>query len=129
MAEPAGHLRALPGNALEADYVGPTGLRKPSRTDRVGRSLTDVIVELGLAPRERVIEAMQVSAETGTPPERVLLSLAAISPDAIAIAIAERYALDYVDLAVFHVDMTAAKSKPARKAKFPLPNRRRAKRP
>ncbi len=108
MAEPAGHLRALPGNALEPDYVGPTGVRKPTRTDRAGRSLTDVIVELGLATRERVIEAMQVSAETGTPPERVLLSHAAISPDAIAIAIAERYGLDYVDLAVFNVDMTAA---------------------
>ena len=108
MAEPGGHLRAIPGNAVEAEYVGPTGVRKPSRSERSGRSLTDVIVELGLAPRERVIEAMQVSAETGVPPERVLLSLAAISPDAIAIAIAERYGLDYVDLTVFNVDMAAA---------------------
>ena len=108
MAEPAAQLRALPLEGVDGGYVGPTGVRKPTRTDRGGRSLTDVIVELGLASRERVIEAMQVSAETGVPPERVLLSLAAISPDAVAIALAERYGLDYIDLTVFHVDMTAA---------------------
>jgi len=107
MAEPV-HLRALPTDLSDGGYVGPSGVRKPTRTDRVGRSLTDVIVELGLAPRERVIEAMQISAETGAPPERVLLSLEAISPDAVAIALAERYGLDYLDLTVFNADMAAA---------------------
>ena len=86
----------------------PSTVRPTRPSWGIRRSLTDVIVELGLASRERVIEALQVSAETGVPPERVLLSAAAISPDAVAIAVAERYGLDYIDLTVFHVDMSAA---------------------
>jgi type IV pilus assembly protein PilB len=108
MADSAPHLRAIPNELPETGYVGPNGVRSPTRTDRAGRSLTDVIVELGLAPRERVIEAMQISAETGTPPERVLLSLEAISSDGVAIALAERYGLDFLDLTIFNVDMSAA---------------------
>ena len=106
VAESATHLRPIP--AEPETVVGANGVRSPSRTDRVARSLLDVIVELGLAPRERVIEAMQVAAETGATPEQVLLSLGEISPDGIAMALAERHGLDYLDLAVFNVDMSAA---------------------
>ncbi|HEY6463803.1 MAG TPA: hypothetical protein VIY73_26720, partial [Polyangiaceae bacterium] len=106
--EPQAHLRALTVEVPEAGYVGPNGVRPPTRSDRVARSLTDVILELGLVPRDRVAEALEVSAETGQPAEQVLLSRGLISPDGVAIALAERYGLDYIDLTVFNVDMSAA---------------------
>jgi type IV pilus assembly protein PilB len=108
VAEPAAHLRAVASDVPHAGYVGPNGVRPPTRLDRVARTLTDVIVELGLTPREKVVEAITVATETGTTPESVLLSRGQISPDGIAVALAERYALDFIDLAVFNVDMTAA---------------------
>jgi type IV pilus assembly protein PilB len=110
VAEPiAPHLRALPAEAPpESGYVGANGLRPPTRNERGTRSLTDVIVELGLTTRERMAEAIQYAAEHDSSPEQVLLSRGHISPDGIAVALAERYGLDYVDLGIFNVDMTAA---------------------
>jgi type IV pilus assembly protein PilB len=107
MAEPAGHLRVLEPRE-NATYVGPSGVRPPMLSNRVARALPDVIVELGLTPRDRVLAAIAVATETGVSVEDVLLSRGQISPDGIAVALAERYALDYVDLTVFAVDMTAA---------------------
>ena len=105
----APHLRALPADApVQGSYVGADGLRPPTRSDRGARAITDVIVELGLTPRDRVVEAIQFAAEHGTSPEQVLLSRGQISPDGIAVALAERYGLDYIDLGIFNVDMTAA---------------------
>ena len=53
MAEPAAHLREFPLEGRDGGYVGPSGVRKPTRIDRAGRSLTDVIVELGDEETER----------------------------------------------------------------------------
>jgi type IV pilus assembly protein PilB len=109
VAEPAAaELRAVAGGASEASYTGPDGVRTPTARGRAARSLPDVIVELGLASRERVAEAVAAAGETGASVESVLLARGQISPDGIAIALAERYALDFVDLAVFNVDMAAA---------------------
>jgi type IV pilus assembly protein PilB len=107
-SEPGAHLRALTVEAPDASYVGPNGVRTPIRSDRIAQLLTDVIVELGLVPRERVAEAIAEGAESRQAPEQVLLSRGLISPDGIAIAVAERYGLDYIDLTVFNVDMAAA---------------------
>jgi type IV pilus assembly protein PilB len=105
----APHLRALPAEAPpQSGYVGANGLRAPTRSDRGTRALTDVIVDLGLVPRDLIVEAIQFAAEHETSPEQVLLSRGLISPDGIAVALAERYGLDYIDLGVFNVDMTAA---------------------
>jgi type IV pilus assembly protein PilB len=87
---------------------GSTGIRPPSRRGGAIRSLTEVIVELALCTREQVLEAIEVAAATGTSADRVLLERGAISPEGVAIALAERQGLDYVDLAVFNVDMAAA---------------------
>jgi type IV pilus assembly protein PilB len=89
-------------------FVGPTGIRPPRRRDSAPRSLTEVIVELGLCPRERVLEAIEVAAQNGTTADRVLLERGSISPEGVAVALAERYGLDYVDLSVFNVEMSAA---------------------
>jgi type IV pilus assembly protein PilB len=87
---------------------GYTGITKPSRRGSSQRFITDVIVDMGLATRRQVDEALESSRISGTTPERALLESGAITPDALARALAERYGLDHLDLGVFQVDMAAA---------------------
>jgi type IV pilus assembly protein PilB len=108
VAEPAPHLRAVSNDASETSYAGPNGVRPPTRKDRGARPLTDVIVELGLCSRDQMFEAIETAAENETSLEQVLLSRGQISFDGIAVALAERFGLDFIDLAVFNVDMSAA---------------------
>ncbi len=96
------------GGEGEVDDSGRTGLTKPSRRGSSSRFLTDVIVDMGLAPRARVEEAIESSRSTGTTPERVLVADGALTTDGLARALAERYGLDHLDLSVFSVDMGAA---------------------
>jgi type IV pilus assembly protein PilB len=70
--------------------------------------LTDVIVELGYASRERVDEVIQESRGAGRTPEQLLLDHKLIDADQLSRATAERYGLDHVDLNSYHVDMGAA---------------------
>ncbi len=72
------------------------------------RFLTDVIVDLGLAPRPVVDEALERSRANGVPPERILLEDGAINSDGLARARAERYGLEHLDLNVYNVDPSAA---------------------
>ena len=84
------------------------GVIAPSRRGGTGGFLTDVIVSLGFTPRERVEEAISSARANGTTPEQLLVASGVLKPDQLARAIAERYGLDYLDLGVFKVDMTAA---------------------
>ncbi|MGD0454260.1 MAG: ATPase, T2SS/T4P/T4SS family [Solirubrobacteraceae bacterium] len=94
------------GQATSAE--GYTGITKPSRRGSSQRFLTDVIVDMGLATRRQVDDALESSRTSGTTPERALLDNGAITQDALARALAERYGLDHLDLGVFSVDMAAA---------------------
>ncbi|HSZ06298.1 MAG TPA: ATPase, T2SS/T4P/T4SS family [Solirubrobacteraceae bacterium] len=85
-----------------------SGITKPSRRGSSQRYLTDVIVDMGLASRRQVDDALESSRMSGTTPERVLLENGSITADALARALAERYGLDHLDLGVFSVDMSAA---------------------
>jgi len=85
-----------------------TGITRPSRRGSSPRFLTDVIVDMGLASRGQVEDALESSRISGTTPERVLLEGGSISQDGLARALAERYGLDHLDLGVFSVDMAAA---------------------
>ena len=85
-----------------------TGITRPSRRGSTSRFLTDVIVDMGLASRGQVDEAIESSRGLGTTPERVLLDAGGITPDGLARALAERYGLDHLDLGAFNVDMSAA---------------------
>ena len=83
----------------------PLSVAKPRPAHRF---LTDVIVELGLAPRPVVDEALERSRANGVPPERILLEDGAINSDGLARARAERYGLEHLDLNVYNVDPVAA---------------------
>ena len=67
-----------------------------------------MIVELGLASRTAVDEALEVARNSGTAPERLLLESGALTQDGLARALAERYGLEHLDLTSFSVDMSAA---------------------
>ncbi|MBI5105299.1 MAG: Flp pilus assembly complex ATPase component TadA [Solirubrobacterales bacterium] len=110
------HLRPVPTTegALAHDTApaGPApdwnGITAPRARGGAPRFLTDVIVDLGLASRERVDQAVEQARAQGGTPEQVLLDAGAINQDGMARAIAERHGLDHLDLTVFTVDMTAA---------------------
>ncbi|MBA2504321.1 MAG: Flp pilus assembly complex ATPase component TadA [Thermoleophilaceae bacterium] len=78
-------------------------------TQRGGRQrfLSDVIVELGFLPRERVDAAVEEARASGRTPEQVLLTTGALQGDQLARATAERFGLDFVDLGVFKLDLAA----------------------
>ena len=84
------------------------GITRPSGQGSSQRFLTDVIVEMSLASRDQVEEALDTSRSLGTTPERVLMEKGALTQDGLARALAERYGLDHLDLGVFSVDMGAA---------------------
>jgi type IV pilus assembly protein PilB len=102
--EPSGALQAV-GEPESEDF---TGIIRPSRRGSSPRFLTDVIVDMGLASRGQVEDALESSRVSGTTPERVLLQQGMLTPDGLARALAERYGLDYLDLGVFSIDMSAA---------------------
>jgi type IV pilus assembly protein PilB len=80
------------------------GLTAPERRGG-SRHLTDVIVDLGFLPRERVDAAIQESHETGRPPEHLLLETGAITGDQYSRAVAQRFGMYHVDLDVFKADI------------------------
>ncbi len=108
----APHEGGQPARAAESDAQAsrdsPNGVTSPSRRGSSSRFLTDVIVDMGLVPRERVEKAIDSSRSEGMTPERVLLAGGVLTPDDLARALAERYGLDHLDLDVFPVDMGAA---------------------
>ncbi|HEV3319792.1 MAG TPA: ATPase, T2SS/T4P/T4SS family [Solirubrobacteraceae bacterium] len=98
---------------VEIDSAAPqpgewTGITRPNRRGSSSRFLTDVIVDMGLASRGQVEEAIESSRGLGTTPERVLLDAGALTHDGLSRALAERYGLDHLDLGAFQVDMSAA---------------------
>ncbi|HEX4435636.1 MAG TPA: ATPase, T2SS/T4P/T4SS family [Solirubrobacteraceae bacterium] len=94
--------------APPAKEPGLNGITEPSRRGSSARFLTDVIVELQLASKRQVDDALETSRNAGIPPERILLDQGAITNDGLARALAERYGLDHLDLGIFQVDMSAA---------------------
>jgi type IV pilus assembly protein PilB len=84
------------------------GVTRPARRRGGAHFLTDVIVDLGLASRERVDEAIEAARVAGTTPEHILMEAGALTEDGLARAVAERHGLDHLDLNVFSVDMAAA---------------------
>jgi type IV pilus assembly protein PilB len=74
-------------------------------------------VDLGYASREQAEQAITQSRTAGRRPEEILLEQGAIDSEQLSRATAERYGLDYVDLALFHVDMGAANLISARSAR------------
>jgi type IV pilus assembly protein PilB len=115
MTQPGGgpHLRPVPAageDALAAEETDPgTGLTPPQPADGGGsKFVSDVIVELGILPRERVDAAVEEARSSGRTPEQVLLANGAVTEDQLSRAIAQRFALPHADLNVYSPDLAAA---------------------
>jgi type IV pilus assembly protein PilB len=110
----APHLQAIQGGeaaaaaaAIDTQVDPGTGLTPPRKRGGRGRFISDVIVELGFAPEERVQAAVEEAKSTGKTPEQVLLHSGALSPEQLARATAERFGLDHVDLSIYKPDLAA----------------------
>jgi type IV pilus assembly protein PilB len=89
---------------------GPSadGITRPRQAGGPARFLTDVIVDLGLVPRDRVASAIDDARRSGRTPEDILLEQGTLTSDGLARSVAERHGLDHLDLGVFKPDMAAA---------------------
>jgi type IV pilus assembly protein PilB len=113
----AGYLRPVGGGATQAtaaepeptqEEVGTPGLTPPLGRGNSAMFLTDVVVELGYATRERVDEVINQARVAGRSADDLMVEANLIDADQLSRAIAERYGLDHVDLNAYHVDMGAA---------------------
>ena len=108
------HLRPVPDSGdstapqLDPNAGGTPGLTPPLSRGRSQGFVTDVLIELGYVPQERVQQSIEEARNAGAPPEALLLTQGAITGDQLSRAIAERYGLDHVDLSAYQVDMAAA---------------------
>jgi len=96
---------------------GKPGLTPPNRRGGSGRFITDHIIELGYAPRERVEIAIAEARNSGRTPEQVLLAEGIITTDQLARATSERFGLDHLDLNAFDIDLGAVNLIPTQAAK------------
>jgi type IV pilus assembly protein PilB len=110
-----GYLRPVPAPGANAATAmqpeaeqGVPGISPPLGRGHSGMFITDVIVELGYAAAEHVEEVINEARVAGRSPETLLVERKLIDPDHLSRAIAERYGLDHIDLATYHVDMGAA---------------------
>jgi type IV pilus assembly protein PilB len=103
----AGAAAAASQDAATREEEKP-GLIPPMRQGHSGGFITDAVIDLGYATREQVEQAISQARTAGRPPEQVLLEQGAIDDEQLSRAVAERYGLDFVDLAVYKVDMGAA---------------------
>jgi type IV pilus assembly protein PilB len=83
------------------------GITPPRRRGGAARFITDVVIELGFLPKEKVESAVEEGRATGRSPEDVLVQSGALGTDQLARATAERFGLDHVDLTVYKPDLTA----------------------
>jgi type IV pilus assembly protein PilB len=110
-----GYLRPVPAQTTEAtarepepEAAGIPGLTAPQGFGSSSMFLTDVIVALGYASRERVDEVINEARIAGRPADKLLVERRLVNADQLSRALAERYGLDHLDLNAFHVDMGAA---------------------
>jgi len=91
-----------------SEQAGPgTGLYPPHHAGRSTRMIGEVVVDLGFADRETVDDAVEQARLQGRPTGLVLVEQGVLRHDQLARVVAERFGLDYVDLAIYDLDMGA----------------------
>ena len=88
--------------------LGQKGLYPPRHTGRSQRMIGEVVVDLSLADRATVEEAVAAARAEGRPTGLVLVERGILRHEQLARVVAERFGLDFVDLTAFEVDMGAA---------------------
>ena len=85
------------------------GVTPPTRRGGTGRSLDDVIVELGFVAAHDMEGAVVSAARTGSSADKVLVGEGKLTEDQVSRAVAERFGLDHLDLRMYRLDPNAAK--------------------
>jgi type IV pilus assembly protein PilB len=93
--------------AEAAPELPSNGLYPPRRSGRSSRMIGEVAVDLGFADRHTVEEAVAAARAQGRPTGLVLVERGVLRHDQLARVVAERFGLDFVDLAVYDLDMGA----------------------
>jgi type IV pilus assembly protein PilB len=83
------------------------GLHAPKHPGRSTRMIGEVVVDLGFSDRASVEEAVAAARAQGRPTGLVLVERGILRHDQLARVVAERFGLDFIDLAVFDLDMGA----------------------
>ncbi|HEX2070823.1 MAG TPA: ATPase, T2SS/T4P/T4SS family [Thermoleophilaceae bacterium] len=112
-----GSVDAATAHAHASDPDPGTGLTPPRQASARGRFISDVVVELGFAPRERVDAAVDEARASGRTAEQVLVESGALTPEQLARATAERFGLHHVDLNVYKPDLGASNLIPPQAAR------------
>jgi type IV pilus assembly protein PilB len=87
---------------------GRKGLYAPREPGRSTRMIGEVVVDLGFSDRQAVEEAVAAARAQGRPTGIVLVERGILRHDQLAQVVAERFGLDFVDLANYDLDMGAA---------------------
>ena len=87
--------------------AGHSGLFPPQRPGRSTRMIGEVVVDLGYGDRDAVEQAVAVARLQGRPTGLVLVEQGVLRHDQLARVVAERFGLDFVDLAVYDLAMGA----------------------
>jgi type IV pilus assembly protein PilB len=95
-------------------------LDAPLRRGRSDAFITDVIADLGFASKEQVEQSISQARTAGRSPEAILVEQGVITSEQLSRAVAERYGLEFIDLAAFQVDMAAANLIPVKSARRQL---------
>jgi type IV pilus assembly protein PilB len=90
-----------------APELPSNGLYPPRHSGRSARMIGEVAVDLGFADRETIEQAVTAAREQGRPTGLVLVERGALRHDQLARVVAERFGLDFVDLAAYDLDMGA----------------------
>jgi type IV pilus assembly protein PilB len=104
VATPDAASPAAVGTEADAERAGLHPTRNPGRSTRM---IGEVVVDLGLADRQTVDEAVEAARSEGRPTGQVLVERGVLRHDQLARVVAERFGLDYVDLSLFELDMGA----------------------
>ena len=98
-------LRAARADAPWVSTTAPhPGVVPPTQRGFSSRKIGDVILDLGFASREVVEGAVAASRASGQTTGQALLASGTLTSEQLARVIAERFGLDYVDLAAYDID-------------------------
>ena len=103
------------GVSVQAEHDKPAvarieeqkGLFPPTQQGRSRRMIGEIVVDLGMAARTTVEEAVAYARSASRPTGEVLVDRGILRRDQLALVLAERFGVDFVDLSVYDVDMGA----------------------
>ncbi|MFZ1925717.1 MAG: ATPase, T2SS/T4P/T4SS family [Solirubrobacteraceae bacterium] len=96
-----------PSESARSGTIQRDALMQALADGRPGRLIGDVVVDLGFATREKVEEAVEIARAQGKPTGQILVEQGILRHDQLARVVAERFGLEYIDLSVYELDMSA----------------------